>query len=471
MEADLPRSPARRGLPLYLRILIAMAAGAGLALLLGPKSSILPLDPAALRASALLFEWLDRLAKLVLRLLSALAPPLILAAIVHALMTAQVGGRKAGRMAGLLVLNTLVAISIGLLVANLVQPGRLSRVEPEPPKPVVARSSDELAQRVIDIVEQQGYQAKPASKDPVSAFLENVPDTLLGPLAATGKTIGVIFIAIALGMALRARRRRPVQTVEDLVQLAFETLLVLLHWVVALAPFMVFGIVASLIAREGFSPFLALGGFVLAVLLALFLQGVYYLIRVKFWSWVCPLDLLRGVRDALVMAFSTASSTATMPVTYECLRTRVKLREENAGLGALVGANFNNDGTALYEAMSALFVAQILGLNLNLGQQLLVVGTSVAASVGAAGIPEAGLVTMTMVFQAVGLPLEYIAILTTVDWFLDRCRTAINVMGDCNVACLLDGREPEIETGAPEPASQDEEPTGCDHDDVRPPAA
>src|SRR4029079_15803928 len=142
-----------------------------------------------------------------------------------------------------------------------------------------------------------------------------------------------------------------------------------------------------------------------------------------------------------VMAFSTASSTATMPVTYSCLRDRVGLREQSASMGALVGSNFNNDGTALYEAMSALFISQMLGISLSLSQQLMVVLTSVVASVGAAGIPEAGLVTMTLVFTAVGLPTLFIALQLTVDWFLDRCRTTINVMGDMNVSCLLDGRK------------------------------
>lgn len=176
--------------------------------------------------------------------------------------------------------------------------------------------------------------------------------------------------------------------------------------------------------------------------MALALQGSYYLLRVKFGSWVRPIDLIRGTRDALVMAFSTASSTATMPVTYECLTKKVGLREESASLGALVGSNFNNDGTALYEAMSALFISQMLGQDLSFVQQALVVATSVVASVGAAGIPEAGLVTMTLVFNAVGLPIGYIALLLPVDWFLDRCRTAINVMGDMNVSCLLDGKVP-----------------------------
>jgi DAACS family dicarboxylate/amino acid:cation (Na+ or H+) symporter len=187
---------------------------------------------------------------------------------------------------------------------------------------------------------------------------------------------------------------------------------------------------------------------VFAVLLALALQTTYYLLRIKFGSWVRPTDLLRGTRDALVMAFSTSSSTATMPVTYACLRENVGVSEESASMGALVGANFNNDGTALYEAMSALFVAQLIGQHLTIGQQFMVVLTSVVASVGAAGIPEAGLVTMTMVFKAVGLPIEYIAMLLTVDWFLDRSRTAINVMGDLNVSCLLDGKIPPPERAA-----------------------
>jgi DAACS family dicarboxylate/amino acid:cation (Na+ or H+) symporter len=146
------------------------------------------------------------------------------------------------------------------------------------------------------------------------------------------------------------------------------------------------------------------------------------------------------MRDALTMAFSTGSSTATMPVTYACLAEKVGVREESASMGALVGANFNNDGTALYEAMAALFVAQLLGQQLTMTQQLIIVVTSIIASVGAAGIPEAGLVTMTLVFSAVGLPIEYIALLLTVDWFLDRCRTTINVLGDVNVSCLLDGK-------------------------------
>lgn len=213
-----------------------------------------------------------------------------------------------------------------------------------------------------------------------------------------------------------------------------------MHWIIHLVPFGVFAIVARVVGTEGFEISRALAMFIAAVLVALSLQTTWYLLRIKFFSWAKPMDVVRGVRDALVMAFSTDSSTVTMPVTFACLKDNVGLREESASMGALVGANFNNDGTALYEAMAALFIAQYIGQDLSLIDQVLIVATSIIASVGAAGIPEAGLVTMTLVFKAVDLPVENIAILLTVDWFLDRCRTTINVLGDVNVSCILDGR-------------------------------
>jgi DAACS family dicarboxylate/amino acid:cation (Na+ or H+) symporter len=225
-------------------------------------------------------------------------------------------------------------------------------------------------------------------KDILTQFLDNVPKSLLGPLGDDGKVIGVIFIAVAFGIALRSYRYREVKTVEDVITLAFDAFIVVLHWIIDVIPLAIFGIVASIIGTKGFADFQALGMFVVAVLIALFLQAAYYLVRVGLGSWVRPLDLLRHTRDALVMAFSTASSTVTMPVTYSCLRDRVGLRERSASMGSLVGANFNNDGTALYEAMSALFISQMIGQHLGLEQQLLVVLTSVVASVGAAGIPR-----------------------------------------------------------------------------------
>jgi len=396
-------------LPLYLRIVVGLLLGIAVGLALGPSTKAFDLQ-----------------ARLILRVLGALAPVLILVAVVRAILTADIHGKLAARMAGLLTLNTLTAIAIGLGVANLLRPGAGANLRPPGDVP-------------------------PVRGDVISALLDNIPASLLAPLVEN-KVIGVVMIAVAFGVAARSLGDRERRLAEDICSLSFSCILVVLSWVIALVPLAVFGKVASIVGQSGFAAFRALGWFVLAVILALLLQAAYYLLRIKLGSWVSPRALLRALRDALVMAFSTASSTATMPVTYERLRAGVGLRERSASLGALVGSNFNNDGTALYEAMAALFVAQMLGVELSFADQILIVLTSVIASVGAAGIPEAGLVTMTLVFTAVKLPTEYIALLLTVDWFLDRCRTMINVLGDVNVACLLDGKNREEASAAPEAA-------------------
>ncbi len=388
-------------IPLYLRIVAAVLLGAVCGLIFKERAEFLGLP-----------------GKLVLQLLSALAPAIVLVAVVRALIDADIGGRRGLRLVGLLLLNTVVAISIGLGVANILRPGAHSELEPP-------------------------AEADLSKTDAVAELLKNVPKSLFGPLGDDGRILAVICLALAFGIALKRLHREKMpgmEVVDKLINVTFAALVIVLHWILEVIPLAAFGIVAAVIGTKGFSAFLGLGAFVLAVLVALTLQTAYYLVRVRLGSWVRPIQLLRGSRDALVMAFSTGSSTATMPVTYACLKEKVGLREESASMGALVGSNFNNDGTALYEAMAALFVAQGLGRNLSLSEQIMVVLMSIVASVGAAGIPEAGLVTMTLVFKAVHLPLDYIAMLLTVDWFLDRCRTTVNVMGDMNVACLLDGR-------------------------------
>jgi Na+/H+-dicarboxylate symporter len=390
-------------IPLYLRILLGVALGVALGLALGERAEPLIIP-----------------ARLVLRLMGALASPLVLVAVVHALITAQLPAGSGWRLMSLLVLNTVVAILIGLAVANVIQPGRGTPLQ-QP---------------------EQKTDEKPPP-DVVSQLLDNIPKSLLGPLGDDGRVTSVIMIAIAFGIALRRMLRsgdEKVARAADLVDVAFRALITVLHWIIELIPLAVLCIVASIVGTQGFEPFRGLAWFVVSVLVALGLQLTYYLLRIKFGSWVRPLDALRGMRDALVMAFSTASSTITMPLTYACLREKVGVRERSASLGALIGANFNNDGTALYQAMAALFIAQALGQQLTPLQQFLVVVTAIVASVGATGIPEAGMVTLTLIFKAVDLPIEYIPILLTVDWFLDRCRTTVNVMGDVNVSCLLDGK-------------------------------
>jgi Na+/H+-dicarboxylate symporter len=417
-QPQVKRRPWWQKVPLTLQIVIALILAIAVGIALGGGNPS-PANEALIKNLAIPAE-------LVLKALRALAPPLILVAVLHTFMTANIPGTAGRRLAVLLFTNTTVAILIGLLVANVLHPGTWGRL-------TVPGGTTTSAEQKFD---------------PWGLIQDAVPKAILEPLV-NNNVIQLIVIALSFGIVLRAIKSEMVaqgknsyQPIEDVISILFEAVIRILNWVIALVPLAVFGIVASTVAKEGFEPFISLAAFIVAVLIALALQACYYLTRVNFGSWVKPLNFLRGGSDAFLMAFSTSSSGATMPVTFEVLQEKIGLRESSAALGSLVGANFNNDGTALYEAMSALFISQVLGQHLNIGQQFLVILTSIFASVGAANIPNAGLVTMTLVFTSVGLPTQYIAVLVTVDWFLDRCRTAINVMGDMTVSALLDGKKP-----------------------------
>ncbi|MBD2410121.1 dicarboxylate/amino acid:cation symporter [Nostoc calcicola FACHB-389] len=411
-------SPWWQRIPLTLQIVVALIAALTVGIALGAG------NPSPTNAA--LINNLAIPAELVLKALRALATPLILVAVLHTLMTTNIPGTAGRRLAVLLLTNTTVAILVGLFVANVLRPGTWGN----------------------NVVTSTSTQITGQSLDPWGLIKDAVPEAVLKPLV-DNNVIQLIVIALSFGIVLRALKSEQIaqgkngyQPIEDVIGILFEAVVRILNWVIALVPLAVFGIVAKTVAKEGFTPFQSLGAFIVAVLLALVLQACYYLTRVKFGSWVHPLKFLAGGSDAFLTAFSTSSSAATMPVTFEVLQTKIGLRESSAALGALVGANFNNDGTALYEAMSALYISQLIGQHLSLGQQVIVILTSIFASVGAANIPNAGLVTMTLVFTSVGLPTQYIALLVTVDWFLDRCRTAINVMGDMTVSTLLDGKKP-----------------------------
>ena len=411
--------------PLFVRILVAMTLGIILGELL-PPATMQQIAPS-----------LKIVSDTVLQLLKLLATPLIFIAVVHAIYKAQASGKTASRLFILLIRNTVVAIAIGLLVANVLQPGRWAHV---------ANTGERLA------------------KKPSNFFLdliEKIPANLIDPLQHN-EIISILILAVAFGVAMRIVRdqqtldgKTGVHTIGDLLDTGFSIVMVMLHWIFAIVPLAVFAVVTRQVGTNGVKPLIGMIGFVIAVVLALGLQAAWYLGNVCVYSWVRPGQFLRGASDALVMAFSTASSAATLPVTYACMKDKIGVREESAGLGVMVGGTFNHDGTALYEAMAALFIGQMLGQHLNVGEQIKVVIMSVFASVGAAGIPEAGLVTMLAVFSAVNLPTEYIALLLPLDWFLDRCRTAVNVMGDMSVTCMIDGKTPnQPEDTAVEQATQ-----------------
>ncbi len=263
-------------------------------------------------------------------------------------------------------------------------------------------------------------------------FSKLIAGLFANPVAAMaqGNIMAVLVFALLTGVALVTGGER-YNHLKGLLTELFNLMMHLVDWIMQLAPFGILALLAKLVATQDIALFASLGKFMAVVTGTTILHGAVFL-PLLLWllARVSPLSFWRGARPALLTAFATSSSAATLPVTLTCLERDMGVHRDIANFVAPLGAQVNMDGTALYEAAAALFVAQLCGLELDLAQQLVVCFTAMLAAVGAPGIPSAGMVTMVMVLQAVGLPAEAIAILLPVDRILDTFRTTVNVEGD-----------------------------------------
>lgn len=356
--------------------------------------------------------------------LKMLIVPLIVAAVISGI--ASLGDvRKLGRIGGAtmayFVITTGIAVLIGLVMANLIRPG---------------------AGLQLGVVGDDGVPAIIAGRDDTGVV--DIIRSLIAPnlftAAAEMHLIPLIVFSIVFGAALTTlgQRGEPVIAFFSGVNDAMMKLVV---WLMYLAPIGIFALVAGRLGRAGggeafLAEIAAVGWHVVTVLSGL---AIHFLVLLLILFFVAGrgMDYLVNTLRALLTAFGTASSTATMPLTMECVREN-KVDERAVRFVVPLGTTINMDGTALYEAAAALFIAQAYGLELGLAEQVIVFITATLAAVAAAGIPEAGLVTMVIVLNAVGLPLEGIGLLLAVDWFLDRFRTVVNVWGDAVGAAVID---------------------------------
>jgi Na+/H+-dicarboxylate symporter len=412
--ADEPESRPG-GIPLYVWVIAA-------AVLAIPFGYFAPRTIGGLDVPATL----DLAPNLIIRALKAIATPLVVMAILSALVTNDIRGRQGALMMFYYFVNTIAAITIGLVLSNLVHPG-------------VGAKLAEIASAA-----PASGAAKPGPQGVTKLLFELVPESI-GDAFVRNHLAQLVVVTLALGIGLakirdeqRARGETSHQVVIDLVVVSFELLMRVLLWVVALVPLAVFGVVAANIMRYGFGIFQSLIWFIAVVLGGLACQVAWYLIQLAVFGGMSPLRFIRGAANVMATSFSTASTGATMAYTLRALMGPLGVSRQSSQLAACVGTNFNNDGTALYQAAVVLFMAQALGRDLGLTEQLVVVLTTVIASIGAGCIPSGGFVTLPLIFAAVNLPSEQIPLLLTVDWFLDRCRTSSNVLGDMTVAVLLD---------------------------------
>ncbi len=396
-----------RRFPFYLRILLAIAAGAALGLAVGTRAA--PLGEAG---------------KVLITLIKALAAPLLFFAILDAFLRTNIAGRSAARMVAISLTNAAIALLVGLTLSNLFRPGEASQA--------LRRAAAAAAPGAT----AQGF-------DFARVVSGLVPTSIGGPFVDNA-ILAIVVLAVLLGAALRrvkseqaARGETGWKLVEDGVAALLRTFEIALTWIIAVVPLAVFGVVAQTVGSHGFAPFAGLGPYVGVALLGLAIQVfVVYMAWLGFagvrrrWFWA-------GARDPVVYAAGASSSLATLPVTLRSL-DRMGVSPASARLAACVGTNLNNDGILLYEAMAVLFVAQAHGIPMSLSRQVAAAFACLVAGIGIAGVPEAGLISLSLVLATVGLPLELLPLLLTVDWLLSRARAMTNVTSDMLVAVLLD---------------------------------
>ena len=413
------------GLPLYTQVLIAVICGTAVGALLGQGTYL----------GGLRNEHLGRLGMFVILLLKTLAIPLIFFAVLDAFVSTILPLRQGTRLLVICLINVSVAMTIGLVIMNVWQPG-------------LSWSShvDELLNLAPGATPSDSPRAGAGSGTPLEEIASYIPRTMLQPFTSSN-VIGVVILALVLGALLRRLRgpedapRHSVEPVVRAIERIYRWLVRVLWWIIRLVPLAVFGVLASIVGRVGLGVFSAVWIFLAAILVGLLFHAfVYY----PFVAWLVgkksPRVYIGKGADAIMTAVSCNSSLATVPVTLRCLE-RMNVSPQSARLAACVGTNLNNDGVTLYEAMAALFLAQALGYELSMGHQLLIVVASIMAGIGVAGIPEAGLIVLPLVLSAAGLPNAVIAaaipLIMTVDWILARVRSGVNVMSDMLVAILL----------------------------------
>jgi DAACS family dicarboxylate/amino acid:cation (Na+ or H+) symporter len=407
---------AGRGVPLHTKILVGLALGAGAG---GVTNALWRDDPGLLWA-------VDNVAQPVgqvfLRMLFMVVVPLVFTSL--ALGVASLGdlsrvGRVGAKTMAFFLATTALAAVLGLTLVNVIRPGEA--LDPLVRTALLAEYTGEAAEKVTAAGES-GFG--------VQTFVNIVPRNPVDA-AAKGEMLGLIFFTLIFGVALTRIPREMAEPVLRVLEGVSQAVMVIIGFAMKLAPLGVAALIFSVTARFGFDVLRSLGMYVVVVLvgLALHLFGVIPTLA-RLLAGVRPLDFLRRCRALMVTAFSTSSSNATLPTTIRTAEEQFGVPREIAGFVIPLGATMNMNGTALFEGITVLFLAQVFGVELSLGSQLLVIGMSVITAVGAAGVPGGSIPLLVLVLEMVGVPGEGIALVLGVDRILDMSRTVPNVAGD-----------------------------------------
>lgn len=403
---------------LWMKVIIGLVLGAGLGALLNPSAGLLSAE-----VSLRLADWLDLPGQIFMRLVQMIMIPLIFTSIITGIVSNTSENLKTFGFRLLLyfIFTTAIAIIIGVVVTLIFKPGQY-------------------------IYKLGGFPSNDESQlipNEQTNLIENIPNAISNlipnnPLEAiiTGEMLGVVIFTIIIGVAitqLNEGTARPIIRFSEAIQ---KICMIIVSWAMMLVPYAVFGLIAALLSRTGIEIFIGLGYYMAVVILGLIVLMVFYLILVSAVTKKNPFTFLKAIKEPQLLAFSTASSAAVMPLSMKTADEKLGISSNISDFIIPVGATINMDGTALFQCATTLFMAQAYGIELTILNLLLITFTVVAASIGTPAIPGGGVIILASVLQSAGIPVDGLIVVIGIDRILGMFRTSVNVTGDL-AACLI----------------------------------
>ena len=409
-------------LALHWQILLGMVAGVVFALILTNFSW----------GAEFVSDWIKPFGNMFINALKLIAVPLILASLIKGISDLKDISKlsKMGtRTIATYIATTVIAVSIGLVLVNLIAPGKT--ISEETRSDLISSYEGDASVRISDAQKQK-------DAGPLQALEDLVPSNIFGAASDNGNMLQVIFFAIFFGLGLILIPEKTAKPVKDFFDGFNEVILKLIDLIMLTAPYGVFALLAALVVESPSADlFAALAMYALTVLIGLALMIGVYILLVWVFTKNTPSFFINGIAPAQLLAFSTSSSAATLPVTMERVEEHMGVNKEVTSFVLPIGATINMDGTSLYQAVAAVFIAQAFGMDLTLGAQLGIIVTATLASIGSAAVPGAGMVMLVIVLAQAGIPEAGLALIFAVDRPLDMCRTTVNVTGDAAVSLMV----------------------------------
>lgn len=422
----------KKRIPLYLQILIGMAIG----LVWGMIAVKFNLENLTIR-------WIKPWGTIFLNLLKLIAVPLIFVSLVKGISGLSNINKLSSmglKTLSLYIVSTLVAITIGLVLVNLIQPGNTFPAEKQ------AEYQEKFGASIFD---KQSAAEDFTEQSPLQFIVDMVPENIFKATADNSKMLQIIVFAILFAIAMILLPRKTVEPVKNFIDSLNDIILKLIDMIMLTAPYGVFALLAALVVDFAGDAdlFAALGLYFVTVVLGLMLVVVgFYPMFLKLFVRQAKIGrFFKGIIPAQMLAFSTSSSAATLPVTMKQVTNELGVDKEVASFVLPVGVTINMDGTSCYQAIAAVFIAQVFGIDLSFGQQLIIVLTALMASIGTPGVPGGSIVMLIIVLTSVGIPVEGLALILGIDRPLDMLRTVVNVTGDSTVSTIIAKTEDKLD--------------------------